>query len=59
MSKNGNRYKDDYRVDVENLDALDEIETVKFEKLNHHKKKSGKSHGHGSKSPSKKDKPED
>lgn len=39
MSKNHDRYKDDYRVEVENLDELDDLEVVKFEKFSPHKKK--------------------
>jgi hypothetical protein len=55
MSKNNHRYKDDYLVETDNLDALDELEVPKFEKINH-KKKIGKHQGHGKNSETNKEK---
>jgi hypothetical protein len=57
MSKNKDRYKDDYIVDPADLDILDELEVPKFEKINH-KKKTGKHPGHGNKNVARKEKQE-
>ena len=42
MSKNQDRYKEDYINLIENVDALEEIETPKFEKFRPKKKNSPK-----------------
>lgn len=42
MSKNQDRYKEDYIALVENIEELDEIETEKFEKFRPKKKNPSK-----------------
>ncbi len=54
MSKNKDRYHDDYLSKVDNFEELEELETPKFEKINH-KKKAGKHHGHGTKETNRKE----
>lgn len=45
MSKNNHRFKDDFRVEIDNLEDLEELEIPKFEKFNTHKKKPEKHRG--------------
>lgn len=54
MSKNKDRYHEDYLDKSVDLEELEELETPKFEKINH-KKKAGKHHGHGTKETTRRD----